>query len=576
MSFSDILKRMVSKKHDLETAPVATASPSTGRGRPLETPPVSSDNGGHYVAQEESVDRAIELFQSMQDIIGRDEDTVQVPCRAVLARLPDDLKGPQWSADRIPEGTVELETAPLLEKLQSGRVAYDAEELSKILPGGWLKPVAGREVEFSLADVVSVIPPELMESSTEISSAMQEIAEMRDYFAPSKEREDLAETGAPRPDPARVELPVSHEQDRAGSPQGAEVVEVEAAEPVPEVVEEPREVDVPSPVEDAQPERAEPEPQRVESARETEPAPVESAPPAEEPAVAVPREEAPPPARETPSWSSTPSAKEPDRESTAGSAPPPVRPPVAKAPAAPRRLVLRPVPAYLRRPRQNDDWDGVERDAGVGVYTVDINRASAEELLSLPGVGEAIASRILAYRNRFGRMDSIYDLLCIPGIGPDLFNKMTGLDPLERKERSRDLNRLLDRPEQEVPRLTLLAGHVRTSLDVQGCVLASLEGMVLSQSPNMSAHEAATLGAHGPQLFKRSRRYLELMTGSELQTVILPMAEQPLLLLAGHAFILSLPLKPEGNWLGISEKARAVASELDWLLGARAIVTRES
>lgn len=46
-----------------------------------------------------------------------------------------------------------------------------------------------------------------------------------------------------------------------------------------------------------------------------------------------------------------------------------------------------------------------------------INRASEEELLKLPGVGPALAGRIVAYRDEMGSIDSFAELDEISGIG---------------------------------------------------------------------------------------------------------------------------------------------------------------
>ncbi len=49
---------------------------------------------------------------------------------------------------------------------------------------------------------------------------------------------------------------------------------------------------------------------------------------------------------------------------------------------------------------------------------VDLNRASAEELARLPGVGPALARRIVEERERRGRFDSPEALRGILGLGP--------------------------------------------------------------------------------------------------------------------------------------------------------------
>ncbi len=54
----------------------------------------------------------------------------------------------------------------------------------------------------------------------------------------------------------------------------------------------------------------------------------------------------------------------------------------------------------------------------LGEEKININRASAEELEALPGIGPVLAARIVAYREEHGPFRSVEDLLRIPGIGP--------------------------------------------------------------------------------------------------------------------------------------------------------------
>jgi competence protein ComEA len=55
---------------------------------------------------------------------------------------------------------------------------------------------------------------------------------------------------------------------------------------------------------------------------------------------------------------------------------------------------------------------------------VDVNRATAIELESLPGVGPSLAAAIVRHRERMGSFDSLDGLLEVPGIGPA---KLAGL-----------------------------------------------------------------------------------------------------------------------------------------------------
>lgn len=50
-------------------------------------------------------------------------------------------------------------------------------------------------------------------------------------------------------------------------------------------------------------------------------------------------------------------------------------------------------------------------------FTVDVNRASAVELAQLPGLGPAMAQRIIDHRKAHGDFSSLDALLDVPGIG---------------------------------------------------------------------------------------------------------------------------------------------------------------
>lgn len=58
---------------------------------------------------------------------------------------------------------------------------------------------------------------------------------------------------------------------------------------------------------------------------------------------------------------------------------------------------------------------------------LDVNRATEAELERLPGVGPALAARMLAQRTRLGRFASLEDLLQVPGIGPKTLERLRPL-----------------------------------------------------------------------------------------------------------------------------------------------------
>ncbi len=55
---------------------------------------------------------------------------------------------------------------------------------------------------------------------------------------------------------------------------------------------------------------------------------------------------------------------------------------------------------------------------------ININYATAEELLSLPGIGAFKARMIVRYRNKYGKFNSINDLIKVPGINKAILAKI--------------------------------------------------------------------------------------------------------------------------------------------------------
>lgn len=58
---------------------------------------------------------------------------------------------------------------------------------------------------------------------------------------------------------------------------------------------------------------------------------------------------------------------------------------------------------------------------------IDINTASVEKLEGLPGVGPALASRIVEHRRRHGRFRRAYDIVIVRGMSARLYRRIAHL-----------------------------------------------------------------------------------------------------------------------------------------------------
>ena len=57
---------------------------------------------------------------------------------------------------------------------------------------------------------------------------------------------------------------------------------------------------------------------------------------------------------------------------------------------------------------------------------LDLNRATAEELAGLPGIGAELAGRIVACREERGGFESVEEIMEVPGIGEGKFAALEG------------------------------------------------------------------------------------------------------------------------------------------------------
>ena len=91
-------------------------------------------------------------------------------------------------------------------------------------------------------------------------------------------------------------------------------------------------------------------------------------------------------------------------------------------------LMLLGLRSWVQNAANNDgpavDFDQVQPKNYV--FVVDINKAGWAEIALLPGIGEKLAMRIIAFREKAGRIEDAEQLLEVKGIGP---KKLKSIQP---------------------------------------------------------------------------------------------------------------------------------------------------
>lgn len=72
---------------------------------------------------------------------------------------------------------------------------------------------------------------------------------------------------------------------------------------------------------------------------------------------------------------------------------------------------------------------------------VDLNRATADELEALPGIGAVLAQRVIAFRESAGRFRTVEDLRSVKGIGAKKFDRLKSLVTVSTRETQQETER---------------------------------------------------------------------------------------------------------------------------------------
>ncbi len=207
---------------------------------------------------------------------------------------------------------------------------------------------------------------------------------------------------------------------------------------------------------------------------------------------------------------------------------------------APRREIPPMPPIEGEPPRWVPEIGRVE--GGRLVDGFDVNRCTESDLCDLPGIGPALARRIVEFREERGGIDDLYDLLQVPGIGKKLFRSITGLSPSGSGVPVEiELSRLLGLPADRSPRLREVGAACERLPGCEAVAFASRDGLVITGRAGEGL-DLEQVAAAAPLLLRRMTRYTREVHWGRLQAFSI-LAEpksltvfpsRNLLLLVGH------------------------------------------
>lgn len=79
---------------------------------------------------------------------------------------------------------------------------------------------------------------------------------------------------------------------------------------------------------------------------------------------------------------------------------------------------------YVSAGSKNVDNNFVDEGSGSAPFKVNINTATKEELMKLPGIGEKTAEQIIRHREIYGKFRKIEDIMNVKGIGQKKFERI--------------------------------------------------------------------------------------------------------------------------------------------------------
>lgn len=208
------------------------------------------------------------------------------------------------------------------------------------------------------------------------------------------------------------------------------------------------------------------------------------------------------------------------------------------------------------------------------LHGVDLNRAGAEDLMTLRGVTARVAHAILEHRRQAGPFADIFALADVPGVGRETFRKITGM-PYSRTGRHRReiLARCLAVSPDVVGHLPSLVSAVARQRGLTGCVLTDRDGLLLAESG--AGEQAVALSAVVPRLHNQVRENLAVVGAGDVQSISVRADGRFLTVTASGDIYLTVIHSSSRLSTRLQGVLLRISSELQWLLSHRGYVSTD-
>ncbi|MCE9614396.1 MAG: helix-hairpin-helix domain-containing protein [Lentisphaerae bacterium] len=202
---------------------------------------------------------------------------------------------------------------------------------------------------------------------------------------------------------------------------------------------------------------------------------------------------------------------------------------------------------------------------------VDLNRATAEDLMTLKGVTPMVASAILEHREKHGLFTDVFALADVPRVGRKTFRKITGMAYSRTGRHRRDvLAKWLGLAPTAASSLPALVRAVAARPGLRGCVMSDRDGLLLAESG--VGEQAALYSAIVPRLLTQIRENIREIGGEGINSVTISYDGQLITVVAGGDTYLTVIHAANRLTTALHHFLRRMALELEWWFSRRGYV----